>query len=197
MNCMITSRASSPNSLRLLFGVQASACFWLLGLLVVMNINTVTFAARDFWPRRGASDEHTAGRSVRSEQRSLGKKELPPAGLRRIWPVASLLVGYSPIQGDAPSSRLATGQIGRNERHRIYVHDHLAPAQSIPLPAAAAFDLTKLAEMDSEITQAIAENKLPGAVLWLERHSESYHNAYGNCWLVPASRPMCEDVIFD
>ena len=22
--------------------------------------------------------------------------------------------------------RLATGQIGRNERHRIYVHDHLA-----------------------------------------------------------------------
>src|SRR5439155_10817525 len=28
--------------------------------------------------------------------------------------------------GDAPSSRLATGRIGRNERHRIYAHDHLA-----------------------------------------------------------------------
>src|ERR1700682_2938075 len=63
--------------------------------------------------------------SVRSEQRSLGEKDLPPAGLRRIGPVASLLVGYSPTLGDAPSSRLATGQIGRNERHRIYVHDHL------------------------------------------------------------------------
>jgi hypothetical protein len=61
-----------------------------------MNINTMTFAA----------------------------KELPAGGLRRIWPVASLLVGYSPTLGDAPSSRLATGQIGRNERHRIYVHDH-------------------------------------------------------------------------
>ena len=62
--------------------------------------------------------------SVRSEQRSLAEKELPPGGLRRIWPVASLLVGYSPTLGDAPSSRLATGQIGRNERHRIYVYDH-------------------------------------------------------------------------
>src|SRR5205807_2671533 len=28
-------------------------------ILVVMNINTITFAARDFSPRRGASDEHT------------------------------------------------------------------------------------------------------------------------------------------
>ena len=41
--------------------------------------------------------------------------------------MASLLVGYSPTLGDEPSSRLSTGQIGRNERHRIYVHDHLAP----------------------------------------------------------------------
>ena len=83
-----------------------------------MNINTMTFAARDFSARRGVSDEHIP------KQRSLAEKELPPGGLRRIWPVASLLVGYSPTLGDAPSSRLATGQIGRNERHRIYVHDH-------------------------------------------------------------------------
>jgi len=66
-----------------------------------MNINTVTFAARDFWRRRGASDEHTLQRSERSEQRSLRQKELPPGGLRRIWPVASLLVGYSPLRGCA------------------------------------------------------------------------------------------------
>jgi hypothetical protein len=54
--------------------------------------------------------------SVRSEQRSLRQKELSPSGLRRIWPVAALLVGYRPTAGYAPSSRLATGQIGRNER---------------------------------------------------------------------------------
>src|SRR5206468_9435001 len=64
--------------------------------------------------------------SVRSEQRSLAEKELPPEGLRRIWPVAALLVGHRSTSGYAPSSRLAPGQIRRNERHRSYVHDHLA-----------------------------------------------------------------------
>ncbi len=86
----------------------------------------MTFAARDFSARRGASDEHTLQGSVRSEQRSLAEKELPPEGLRRIWPVAALLVGHRSTSGYAPSSRLATGQIRRNERHRNYVHDHLA-----------------------------------------------------------------------
>src|SRR6266566_6423555 len=90
-----------------------------------MSIITMTFAARDFSARRGASDEHTLQGSVRSEQRSLAEKELPPEGLRRIWLGAALLVGYRPTAGYAPSSRLAPGQIGRNERHRIYAHDHL------------------------------------------------------------------------
>src|SRR6266498_3252734 len=61
----------------------------------------MTFAAMDFSPRRGVSDEHISG-SVRSEQRSLGEKDLSPSGLRRIWPVASLLVGYSPLAGMRP-----------------------------------------------------------------------------------------------
>src|SRR5206468_12146032 len=50
---------------------------------------------------------------------------ISPEGLRRIRPGAALLVGYRPTAGYAPSSRLAPGQIGRNERHRIYAHDHL------------------------------------------------------------------------
>src|SRR5436309_14450101 len=40
--------------------------------------------------------------SVRSEQPSLERKELPPFGLRPVWPVASLLVGHSPTSGNAP-----------------------------------------------------------------------------------------------
>src|SRR5262245_25450722 len=90
-----------------------------------MSINTMTFAAGDFSARQGASDAHIQNGSVRSEQRSLAEKELPPEGLRPIWPVAALLVGRRSTSGYAPSSRLATGQIGRNERHRIYAHDHL------------------------------------------------------------------------
>ena len=42
---------------------------------------------------------YPASGSVRSEQRSLGRKEPPPGGLRRIWPGASLLVGHSPTSG--------------------------------------------------------------------------------------------------
>src|SRR5262245_36715917 len=53
--------------------------------LVLRFINTITFAARDFWPRRGASDAHTLQRSIRREQRRLGQKEPPPEGLRRIY----------------------------------------------------------------------------------------------------------------
>src|SRR5437879_8063614 len=105
-----------------------------------MSITTMTFAARDFSARRGASDEHTLQGSVRSEQRSLAEKELPPGGLRRIWPVAALLVGHRSTSGYAPSSRLAPGQIRRNERHRSYVHDHLGnhvtqPSQLVRSPS--------------------------------------------------------------
>src|SRR5437870_13832269 len=62
--------------------------------------------------------------SVRSEQRSLERKGLPPFGLCPVWPVASLLVGHSPTAGDAPSSRLATGQSGRNETPVIQEPQH-------------------------------------------------------------------------
>src|SRR5437016_13344613 len=46
------------------------------------------FAAMDFGFRRGVSDEHTLQRSVRSEQRSLSRKDMPPGGLHRIWLLA-------------------------------------------------------------------------------------------------------------
>src|SRR5213592_2614775 len=100
--------------------------------LVPHSINTTTFAARDFWPRRGASDEHTLQRSVRSEQRRLGQKEPPPGGLRRFSVLASLLLGHSPTAGDAPSSRLARTENRRNKRGRIYETGYLTNAEGNP-----------------------------------------------------------------
>src|SRR2546426_3735866 len=94
--------------------------------LVLHSISTTTLAARDFWPRRGASDAHTLQRSVRSEQRRLGQKEPPPEGLRRFSALASLLLGHSPTSGDAPSSRLARAEKRRNKRGRIYETEYLA-----------------------------------------------------------------------
>src|SRR5436309_13778422 len=94
--------------------------------VLVHFINTTTFAARDFWPRPGASDARTRQQSVRSEQRRLGQKEPPPKGLRRFSVLASLLLGHSPTSGDAPSSRLARTENRRNKRGRIYETEYLA-----------------------------------------------------------------------
>src|SRR5438876_2066417 len=79
-----------------------------------MSITTMTFAARDFSARRGASDEHTLSRHVgiRSDQRSLAEKELPPEGLRRIWPVAALLVGHRSTSGLLPPRALPQAKCG-------------------------------------------------------------------------------------
>ena len=62
---------------------------------------------------------------------------------------------------------------------------------------ATVFNPARLAEMDAAITNAIADRKLPGGVLWLERHGEAYHKAYGHRALVPKEEPMTEDTIFD
>ncbi|HYG75970.1 MAG TPA: exo-beta-N-acetylmuramidase NamZ domain-containing protein [Planctomycetota bacterium] len=74
----------------------------------------------------------------------------------------------------------------------------VAPAApSAPPAPKAVFQPSKLAEMDAAITAAIAEKRMPGAVLWLEHNGESYHRAYGNRALVPDVEPMTEDTIFD
>ena len=62
---------------------------------------------------------------------------------------------------------------------------------------AQAFDAAKLAEIDAAITNAIAERKLPGGVLWLERKGQSYVNAYGQRAVEPETEVMTEDTMFD
>src|SRR5436189_5975361 len=85
----------------------------------------MTFAARDFSPRRGASDEHIPQWICEERATKSGRKG--PAALRVAPNLACGFVArrLQPDGGDAPSSRLATGQIGRNERRRIYASDHL------------------------------------------------------------------------
>src|SRR5213078_4449237 len=89
----------------------------------------MTFAARDFSPRRGASDEHIPQWICKERATKSGRKR--PAALRVAPNLACGFVArrLQPQGGDAPSSRLATGQIGRNERHRIYASDHLGSVQ--------------------------------------------------------------------
>ena len=62
---------------------------------------------------------------------------------------------------------------------------------------AGVFRAEKLAEMDAAINFAIASNKCPGGVLWLEHDGVAYHKAFGSRAIVPAREAMTEDTIFD
>jgi len=65
------------------------------------------------------------------------------------------------------------------------------------LQATEPFDPGSLAKIDIAVNQAIAESRLPGAVLWLEHQGISYRKHYGQRALVPEPEPMTEDTIFD
>src|SRR2546423_394677 len=68
---------------------------------------------------------------------------------------------------------------------------------TLPGVLAAPFDRRKLAEIDAEIAQAIAETNLPGAVLWIEHKTNAFHKAYGNRATSPKTEPMTEGTLFD
>lgn len=62
---------------------------------------------------------------------------------------------------------------------------------------AAVLRQEKLAEMDAVITEAIADKRCPGGVLWFEHNDATYHKAFGNRAVVPAEERMTEDTLFD
>jgi CubicO group peptidase (beta-lactamase class C family) len=62
---------------------------------------------------------------------------------------------------------------------------------------AQVFNPDKLAAMDAAINEAIASNRCPGGVLWLEHDGTVYEKAYGNRSLVPDVEPMTTNTIFD
>lgn len=60
-----------------------------------------------------------------------------------------------------------------------------------------AFHRDKLTALDEAVQQAIADGKIIGAALWLEREGESYHKAFGQRALKPQPEAMTEDTLFD
>lgn len=67
----------------------------------------------------------------------------------------------------------------------------------LPGAGAADFRPQKLAEMDAAINEAIADQKCPGGVLWVEHGGAVYHKAFGQRAVVPAAETMTKDTIFD
>ena len=62
---------------------------------------------------------------------------------------------------------------------------------------APAFDASKLAAIDETVARAIAERKIPGGVLWIEKDGEIHRRVYGNRVLEPAPAATTEDTIYD
>ncbi len=64
-------------------------------------------------------------------------------------------------------------------------------------PAPAPLQPAKLAAIDTAVAAAIAEKKIPGGVLWVERAGEVYSKTYGQRALVPAPAATTADTIYD
>ena len=62
---------------------------------------------------------------------------------------------------------------------------------------AEPMDRAVLGRMDAQINTAIAEKKLPGAVIWVEHDGDVYHKAFGNRAVEPTFEDMTRDTIFD
>ncbi|HZM05953.1 MAG TPA: serine hydrolase domain-containing protein, partial [Candidatus Saccharimonadales bacterium] len=62
---------------------------------------------------------------------------------------------------------------------------------------ARQLDLTVLRKIDTAIDLAIDEDRLPGAVVWVEHGSNIYWKAYGKRALIPKEETMTRDTIFD
>ena len=78
----------------------------------------------------------------------------------------------------------------------IFVTPLLALAESHP-SFLEVFNAGKLSELDAAITQAVSDEMMVGAVLWVEREGVAYHRAFGRRALKPEAEVMTEDTIFD
>lgn len=61
----------------------------------------------------------------------------------------------------------------------------------------AEFARVVLKDLDNTIEKAIAENKTPGGVLWLESKGHVYAKAYGNMAIEPQVKPATIETIYD
>jgi CubicO group peptidase (beta-lactamase class C family) len=75
-------------------------------------------------------------------------------------------------------------------------HSISKPASS-PLPVSQVFRKEKLEAIDLAINGAIASNRCPGGVFWLERNGTVYSQFYGRRAVEPTVEAMTTDTVFD
>src|SRR5256885_16901570 len=80
-----------------------------------------------FGPGEARATSISRSGSVRSEQRSLERKGLPPFGLSPVWPVASLLVDHSPTRGMLPPRASPQAKLGATKHQPFKRHNTSEP----------------------------------------------------------------------
>jgi uncharacterized protein YbbC (DUF1343 family)/CubicO group peptidase (beta-lactamase class C family) len=95
-------------------------------------------------------------------------------------------------------SGIPTGQAAPEQAPRLTVAPPLPSGSTGPGEAQVTVDLRKLDAIEPLVREAIAEKKLPGAVVLVGRGDRIlYQRAIGNRALVPSAEPMTLDTIFD
>jgi uncharacterized protein YbbC (DUF1343 family) len=73
----------------------------------------------------------------------------------------------------------------------------LAVFSLLVLSCASAPPVRSTSAIDAAIGAALADKRIPGGVIWVEKDGRSWQKAYGNRSLVPAVEEMTADTIFD
>lgn len=80
----------------------------------------------------------------------------------------------------------------------VALHAHRVPLAQAVGSASDGLDAARLEKIDEVVAEAIADQKLPGAVVLVGRGDAIvFRKAYGNRALVPTVEPMTLDTIFD
>ncbi len=87
-------------------------------------------------------------------------------------------------------TRAFSGEGRRFRRPFVFLTLFAAACASTPAPAPRP-------DVDAAIEHAIAEKKIPGAVIWIEKGAGVYTRAYGSRALVPAVEPNDAGTIYD
>ena len=101
------------------------------------------------------------------------------------------------LYGGKPRARYFAGGLAGAAAALLVCAWMLASCGTPRRAVSEAFSSPKLAELGSVVTQGIAEKRLPGAVIWLERGGVVYERAYGWRETTPESEEMTTDTIFD
>src|SRR5439155_9815235 len=103
---------------------------------------------------------------------------------------------HQPATSVAP---IATSAVGKSASRitNLPVLACLVLAATVAASAEDRFNSAKLSQMDEAIERAIADHRLPGGVLWVERKGSNYHKAFGLRSVFPSPEAMTEDTIFD